>query len=109
MAKAIFVTPLTKTVEIMLVQKAVLIALIVAAPVASFAQSSRSVTRAQVRDEIAQLQNAGYNPRDWVNYPENFQTAQAKVADRNGAGKRAVSGYGGGVDGTTGSGSATGQ
>jgi hypothetical protein len=42
--------------------KAFAIAALVAAPLASFAQSSQPVTRAQVREELAQLEKAGYNP-----------------------------------------------
>ena len=43
--------------------KAVAIAAILAAPVASFAQSSdQPVTRAEVRNQLIQLEQAGYNP-----------------------------------------------
>ena len=52
-----------------------------------------SVTRAQVRAELVQLQQVGYRVGDGDNahYPEAIQAAQAKVAALNGAN----SGYGG--------------
>jgi Domain of unknown function (DUF4148) len=80
--------------------RAILIAALIAAPVASFAQSSQSVSRAQVRAELAQLEKAGYDPHDWIHYPENIQAAQAKVAAQN-ANQAAVSGYGGAADETS--------
>ncbi|MFM0209966.1 DUF4148 domain-containing protein [Paraburkholderia sediminicola] len=63
--------------------KAFAIAALVAAPLASFAQSNQPVTRAQVREELAQLEKAGYNPNDWLNYPANIQRAEAIVAQQN--------------------------
>ncbi|WP_179404992.1 DUF4148 domain-containing protein [Burkholderia guangdongensis] len=73
---------------------AVAVALIVAAPAASFAQSNQPLTRAEVRAELAQVEKAGYNPNDWMNYPANIQAAQAKVAaaqnDTTGYGKNAA-------------------
>jgi hypothetical protein len=56
-----------------------------AAPVVSFAQSNAPVTRAQVRAELVQLQNAGYRGDDQVHYPERIQAAEARVAAQNGA------------------------
>ena len=88
----------------------VVIAALVAAPVASFAQSSQApVSRAQVRAELAQLEKAGYDPHDWIHYPENIQAAQAKVAAQNATAQgAAASGYGGAADGTSRSGTASG-
>lgn len=68
-------------------------ATVLAVPVASFAQQSNGpVTRAQVRAELAELERAGYNPNDWIHYPENIQAAEARVAAehaaRNGAGAK---------------------
>ena len=63
--------------------KAFAIAALVTAPLATFAQSSQPVTRAQVREELAQLEKAGYNPNDWMNYPANIQHAEAIVAQQN--------------------------
>ncbi|RQX84519.1 DUF4148 domain-containing protein [Burkholderia anthina] len=76
--------------------KAVAVAALVAAPVVSFAQSNQQpLTRAQVRAELVQLEKAGYNPNDWINYPENIQAAQAKIAAAQNAGAQAdATGYG---------------
>ncbi|MEX3956151.1 DUF4148 domain-containing protein [Trinickia sp. EG282A] len=54
----------------------------VAAPTLSFAQSNGQVTRAQVRAELIQVEQAGYNPglADDPNYPADIQAAEAKVA-----------------------------
>jgi hypothetical protein len=73
---------------------AVAIALIVAAPAASFAQTSQPLTRAQVRAELVQVEKAGYNPNDWMNYPANIQAAQAKVASQNAVAQADTTGYG---------------
>ncbi|MDN7426406.1 hypothetical protein CFB89_22295 [Burkholderia sp. AU16741] len=76
--------------------KAVALAALVAAPVVSFAQSNpQPLTRAQVRAELVQLEKAGYNPNDWINYPENIQAAQAKIAAAQNTGVQAdATGYG---------------
>ena len=87
----------------------VLIAAMIAAPVASFAQSNQSVSRAQVREELAQLEKAGYDPHDWIHYPENIQAAEAKLAAQNATAQSAVSGYGAATDGTSRSGTASRQ
>lgn len=61
--------------------KAAVVAALVAVPALSFAQSQQQpVTRAQVRSELAQLRAAGYDPSDWMHYPENIQAAEARVA-----------------------------
>ena len=87
----------------------VLIAALVAAPVASFAQSSEPVSRAQVQAELAQVEKAGYDPRDGVHYPENLQAAEAKVASENATAQAAVGGYGGAAAGASRSGAASGR
>ncbi|MBB5503351.1 DUF4148 domain-containing protein [Paraburkholderia sp. MM5384-R2] len=63
--------------------KALTIAALIGAPLASFAQSSQPVTRAQVREQLVQLEKAGYNPNDWMHYPANIQQAEAVVAQQN--------------------------
>ncbi|MDE1181786.1 DUF4148 domain-containing protein [Paraburkholderia sp.] len=64
--------------------KAVAIAAVLAAPVASFAQSNQPVTRAEVRAQLVQLEKAGYNPsQNDLYYPANVQAAQARVAPVN--------------------------
>jgi hypothetical protein len=66
--------------------QAVVVAAVLAAPVAVFAQSNQPVTRAQVRAELVQLEKAGYSPAaDDLNYPTNLQAAQARVAEQNGS------------------------
>ncbi|GAB5097862.1 DUF4148 domain-containing protein [Caballeronia sp. HLA56] len=50
-------------------------------PPLSHAQTSESATRAQVRENLVQLENAGYKPyaNNWL-YPRNLQQAEATVA-----------------------------
>jgi hypothetical protein len=66
--------------------QAVVIAATLAAPVAVFAQSSNQpLTRAQVNEQLVQIEKAGYNPaRNNPNeYPSNIQAAEARVAAQN--------------------------
>jgi Domain of unknown function (DUF4148) len=70
--------------------EAAVIAALIAAPLAAFAQSSQSLTRVEVRAQLVDLEKAGYNPHDWVDYPENIQAAEARVAAEKGE----ASGYG---------------
>jgi hypothetical protein len=53
------------------------------APVLSHAASP--VTRAQVRAELIDLEDAGYNPVDDNHYPQNLKRAETIVARQNGA------------------------
>ena len=57
----------------------------IALPALSFAQSS--VTRAQVNEELAQLERAGYDPSagENVHYPQDVFAAEAKVGPQGGA------------------------
>ena len=86
--------------------KAVALAVVLAAPVVSFAQSSQPLTRAEVRAQLVQIEKAGYNPgrsgRDPY-YPADIQAAEARVAAENGS----SSGVGGAVSGSSESGAAT--
>ncbi len=86
--------------------KSVALALAIAAPVVSFAQSNQPVTRAQVRAELVQLEKAGYSPIRGADpyYPTDIQAAEARVAAQNGG--VAASSDVGGVSGET---SATGH
>ncbi|SDG60843.1 DUF4148 domain-containing protein [Paraburkholderia phenazinium] len=77
--------------------EAVVIAALITAPLAAFAQSTQGVTRAQVRADLVQVEKAGYNPSDWIHYPENIQAAEARVAAEKGD----ASGYGAGSNGTS--------
>lgn len=65
-------------------------------PLASFAQTTAPLTRAQVRAQYVQLEKAGYNParRDDATYPADIQAAEARVAAQEPAGELAVSGMG---------------
>lgn len=56
-------------------------------PVVSFAQSDNGpVTRAQVRAELIQLEQAGYHPSARQNnYPDEIQAAEARVSAINSA------------------------
>ncbi|KGS40175.1 hypothetical protein X945_1099 [Burkholderia pseudomallei ABCPW 107] len=75
----------------------VAVAAALAVPAVSFAQQSNGpVTRAQVRAELIQLEQAGYNPAsDRVNYPEEIQAAEAKIhGQQNVAAQADTSGYG---------------
>jgi len=85
----------------------VVIAAVLVAPVASFAQSNNQpVTRAQVRAELVQVEQAGYSPargRDPY-YPEDIQAAEAKVASQNGTAQAEKTGYGPSASGTSQSG-----
>lgn len=66
--------------------KVVAIAAVLAAPVVSFAQSSQQpVTRAEVRNQLIQLEQAGYNPATTndVNYPADIQAAESRVQAQN--------------------------
>lgn len=67
-------------------------------PVAGYAQESRSsVTRAQVRAELVQLEGVGYRPSQAndLHYPADIQAAEAAVAAQKEAGANADSGVGG--------------
>jgi hypothetical protein len=67
--------------------QAVVIAATLAAPVAVFAQSNQPLTRAQVREQMIQVEKAGYNPArsNPYEYPANIQAAEARVAAQNSA------------------------
>lgn len=84
---------------------AVVVAAALAIPAVSFAQSSeQGLTRAQVRAELVQLEQAGYKPAgDQVNYPQNIQAAQARVTQEKLA-SGDTSGYGAPAVGTSQSG-----
>jgi hypothetical protein len=91
-----------------LIQAAVVAAL-VAAPALSFAQdqSNAPKTRAEVRQELIQLEQAGYNPAtaNDSTYPSDIQAAEAKVTQQEGMAQAQLptadtSGYGGASMGT---------
>ena len=56
---------------------------LLAVPLASFAQSpNEPITRAQVRQQLIEIERAGYNPAmsDDAKYPADIQAAEARVA-----------------------------
>ncbi len=69
--------------------------------VSSFAQqSNQSLTRADVKGQLVQLEKDGYQPQaDRTTYPEKTQAAEAKVAAQDGQNS-----YGGVADGSYASG-----
>ncbi|MGA7781637.1 MAG: DUF4148 domain-containing protein [Paraburkholderia sp.] len=80
----------------------------IAFPVAGYAQESGStVTRAQVRAELVQLESVGYRPGRANNphYPDDIQAAEAKVAAQTSANSNIDSGIGGVRGGSSASGS----
>jgi hypothetical protein len=83
--------------------KAIALAAILTAPVVSFAQTNESLTRAQVRNELIQLEKVGYNPAtaDDYDYPANIQAAEARVAAQNASAQTDATGYGVGASGST--------
>jgi hypothetical protein len=91
-----------------LIQAAVVAAL-AAAPALSFAQeqSNGPVTRAEVRQQLIQLEQAGYNPAtaNDENYPSDIQAAEARVSQQEGMAQTQLpaadtTGYGGAPMGT---------
>jgi hypothetical protein len=67
------------------------LAVALATPVVSFAQTAEPVTRAEVRADLVQLESAGYRPVSQdASYPSDIQAAEARVHAGNGA-----SAYGG--------------
>jgi hypothetical protein len=86
--------------------KLLALAALAAAPVLSFAQSNQPVTRAEVRAEIVQLQQAGYNPAaDETQYPSNIQAALSRVEVQQAAQASVSSSYGGVVGASSAAGS----
>jgi hypothetical protein len=59
------------------------IALAVALIVPVLSQAAEPLTRAQVRAELIQLEEAGYNPLDDNDYPQNLKHAQTIVAQQS--------------------------
>ena len=81
--------------------EAAVIAALITAPLAAFAQSSQPVTRAQVRAQLVQLEKAGYNPAtaERLQLPGNIQAAEARVAAQNNVAQ--TSGYGSAANGSS--------
>ena len=85
------------------IQSLVVAAAAIALPASSFAQSNQPLTRAEVRAQLVELQQAGYNPAsDQAQYPSNIAAAQARVDAQKGL---SASSYGPSAAGTSASGS----
>jgi Domain of unknown function (DUF4148) len=84
-------------------------AIVIALPIASHAQSTSTVTRAQVRAELVQLEKAGYTPgrANDPHYPDDIQTAEAKISAQRDAAGNVDSSFGGVQDISSASGSRT--
>ncbi|WP_321913259.1 MULTISPECIES: DUF4148 domain-containing protein [unclassified Paraburkholderia] len=69
---------------------------VIAMPIASSAQSDGALTRSQVQAEIAQLQQAGFNPANanTVDFPANMQANETSAAGQS-------SGYGPATNGSS--------
>lgn len=65
--------------------QAVVVTATFAVSAAVFAQSNQPLTRAQVREQLVQVEQAGYNPSrsNPAEYPTNLQAAEARVASQN--------------------------
>jgi hypothetical protein len=91
--------------------KAIAVASVLVAPAISFAQSNQPETRADVRAQLVQIEQAGYNPaRKDPEYPADIQAAEQRVSAENGATAQApvadTSGYGAAMSGSSQSGDA---
>ena len=82
--------------------KVVAVAFVLATPVASFAQSDQPLTRAEVRAQLVQVEQAGYRPGvSDPYYPNNIQAAEARVAAQYPVTQADTSGFGGAVSGSS--------
>ena len=83
--------------------KAVAAAAVLVAPAMSFAQDNSSVTRAQVQQDLRQVEAAGYNPAqsDRTTYPNDVQAAERRASQQNGAMRGDESEYGGANGGSS--------
>ncbi|SAL05284.1 purine nucleoside phosphorylase [Caballeronia calidae] len=91
------------------IAKVVVSLAVVAAPTFVFAQSQNApLTRAQVKAELVQLEQAGYSPAtgEQANYPADIQAAEAKVAAQQNM-NEGNEGYGGTHPGAGASGGST--
>jgi len=79
------------------------LATVLAAPVASFAQSAQPLSPAQARAELVQLEKAGYQPGSGnLTCPSDIQVAEQRVHGQDvPAAKAGASGYGPQVSGAS--------
>ncbi|MDN7874988.1 DUF4148 domain-containing protein [Burkholderia aenigmatica] len=75
--------------------RTIMLAAVIVPTIASAAQSGSGLTRAEVRAQIAQLEQAGYNPaRKDIDYPRSIQQAEARVRSSEATRRADASGYG---------------
>jgi hypothetical protein len=72
-------------------------------PVPSTTQSSQPLTRPQVREQLVQIEKAGYDPHlgNDTNYPADVQAAQARVQANEATAQADTSGFGQATQGTS--------
>ncbi len=83
---------------------AIAVLALLAAPIVTHAQSSNApMTRAEVKQQLIDLEHAGYNPSmsNDADYPRDIQAAEARVAAARSA---AQTSYGSGMSGSAQSG-----
>ena len=61
-----------------------------AQPQAQTTDPNAPKTRAQVRQDFLLWRSAGYDPNDWLNYPENALQASRIIAQRQAQGNNTV-------------------
>jgi hypothetical protein len=77
---------------------------LLAMPLASSAQSSSNqpMTRAEVRQQLVDLEQAGYRPgTDKVTYPTQIQAAEQRVAEQQDAAAANATSYGPAMNGSS--------
>jgi hypothetical protein len=81
--------------------KAVAVAALVVAPALSFAQTDSSLTRDQVKQDLRQVEGAGYDPSrsDQTSYPSDIQAAESRASRQGNASNADMNAYGGAVSG----------
>ncbi|MGF6600727.1 hypothetical protein P3T23_005466 [Paraburkholderia sp. GAS448] len=84
---------------------AVALAAVLIVPTVAFAQTTSALTRDQVRAELRQLEQTGYDPgaNHDSRYPADLQVAEATVAARDNAVQGSVAGmsYGTSINGSS--------
>jgi hypothetical protein len=84
---------------------AVVIASAVAAPTLAFAQDNTQVTRAAVKIDLQQMEQAGYKPAaDRTTYPDHAQAAEQRMVTERGV---VATSYGPSISGSSASGMQT--
>jgi len=83
--------------------KAVAVAAVIVAPAVSFAQTDSAVSRAQVQQDLRQVEAAGYNPAqsDRTTYPRDVQSAESRASGQGSTMPGYNSEYGGLNSGTS--------